>query len=37
MLLIQLVMFGALSSFTKDFDPFNNDVDPDKVPADKFL
>jgi hypothetical protein len=37
MLLIQLVMFGALSSFTKDFDPFNYDIDPDKVSTDKFL
>lgn len=37
MLVIQLVTFGALSSFTKDFNPFNVAPDPHTVPAADYL
>ncbi|KAH7093943.1 hypothetical protein BKA62DRAFT_721690 [Auriculariales sp. MPI-PUGE-AT-0066] len=36
-LLLQLVIFGALGAFTKDFDAFNESVDPSRVPQDQFV
>ncbi|EJD37325.1 hypothetical protein AURDEDRAFT_188092 [Auricularia subglabra TFB-10046 SS5] len=37
MLMIQLTIFGTLSAFTKDFNPFSTMVDPRKAPLEDFV